>query len=139
VAELTALPTGLTGPTSISAGQDITVTAVGFQAGESVEIVMRSTPIVLGRVTAGPDGAISAAVTIPATAPSGDHHLYAFGLTSRTGVQLAVTVGVPDSLAFTGSSTAPLMALALMLLLAGVLLRRRATPRLVPVPVSTKR
>jgi hypothetical protein len=63
---------------------------------------MRSTPVTLGEVVAGPDGRATAAVTIPTEVAAGGHHLYMLGLTSRVGAQAATQVVGAPQLAVTG-------------------------------------
>ncbi|MDQ2677804.1 MAG: hypothetical protein M3Y51_03595 [Actinomycetota bacterium] len=80
------------------------------------------------------------AVTIPLGATVGEHHLYMYGTTSRTGVggltQVAAdpagAAGVharPTSLAFTGAGTAMLLALGAALVLAGASLQYHGARR----------
>lgn len=130
VAELVALSQGLDAPTTAAPGDAITVSAPGFLPGERVSVIMRSDPVTLGEVIAGPDGRATAAVRIPTDAPTGDHHLYLFGLSSRAGAQAPLTVTDERQLAFTGSSnSAGLATSALALLVTGALLLRNRRPR----------
>jgi hypothetical protein len=79
-------PTATLSATSVAAGGTITVSASGFTPFEQVEVWMHSTPTFLQTVRADAAGAVSATVTIPATAPAGQHRLELRGITSGLSV-----------------------------------------------------
>ncbi len=135
---LTALPMGLDVPPLVRPGQTITVTGSGFVPGETVRVIMMSEPVVLAEVAADGDGVAVAMVTIPLAATVGEHHLYMYGMTSRTGIGGLTQVAAdgtapaesrPAALAFTGAGSTPLLALALALVALGVALQVRGVRR----------
>ncbi|MET0764506.1 MAG: hypothetical protein ABWY29_06545 [Blastococcus sp.] len=65
----------LTGDEPLTAGEELTLSYAGFQPGEQVSLVMRSTPVDLGTFTADASGIVTANVTIPASAETGSHTL----------------------------------------------------------------
>ena len=65
----------LAGGEALTAGDDVTLSYSGFQPGEQVTLVMRSTPVELGTFTADAAGVVTATVTLPASAEAGSHTL----------------------------------------------------------------
>jgi len=57
----------------VEQGGEITVSGTGFGAGEELRVVLNSDPIDLGGVAADGDGAFSTTLTVPTSAPVGDH------------------------------------------------------------------
>ncbi len=80
------------GSGSVAQGGTVTVTGTGFAADEKVEFVLHSDPIVLGEATADAAGAVSATLTVPASAPVGDHQLIATGALSQRSATVALAV-----------------------------------------------
>ena len=62
------------------------MTGSGFVPGETVRVIMMSEPVVLAEVAADGDGVTVAIVASPLAATVGEHHLYMYGMTSRTGI-----------------------------------------------------
>jgi hypothetical protein len=60
---------------TVHPGDALSLDYTGFQPGEDVAIVMRSTPVDLGTFTADADGVVTAEVRIPASAEVGSHTL----------------------------------------------------------------
>jgi hypothetical protein len=127
-----------TSTSTIGPGGTVTVVGSSFVPGETITLVLHSTPVTLGTTTADPSGSFSANVTIPSDTPAGAHTVIATGSTGDSSTtdltvtgatpSVAVAVATPD-LPFTGADIAAVssvgaIALALggMLLLAG---RRR--------------
>lgn len=123
-------------------GGDISLTGVGFAAGESVQVWLHSDPVLLATVTADASGVLQATVTIPASAAPGAHEIVVTGLTSNGSASAALTVLAANSgnnagaggLGVTGGTlpvAALLSALVLLALGGGFLLlrRRRHTAR----------
>ncbi|HEY2042541.1 MAG TPA: Ig-like domain-containing protein [Jatrophihabitans sp.] len=71
------------GPVSSGAqlhpGDAVALAGSGFQPGETVSVVLRSTPVTLTSVTAGPSGNATASVTLPTTLSAGSHTLTLHG------------------------------------------------------------
>ena len=117
--------------------RSVTLTAVGFAPGETVDVTLHSTPIALGTLTADAAGAVEGDVTIPADVEPGYHTIELVGQTSARPVEVAVEVDAPRSpttrsqLPATGSPSAALASVAAALLVVGGALvaegrRRRA-------------
>ncbi|MDN4481262.1 hypothetical protein [Demequina muriae] len=70
---------------TVTAGDAITVSASGFQPGESVEVWLNSDPILLASTTAGSAGAVTLTVAIPADVPAGEHTLVVQGASGAAG------------------------------------------------------
>jgi surface-anchored protein len=111
--------------TSPRQGQVVTVQLGAEHADEWVAAWMFSTPTLLGGDWVQADAAGSIAVRIPADAPVGEHRVAVFAadgtLIGWTAVQVDPATGATptDSLAVTGSSATPLVAVIALLLLAG--------------------
>ncbi len=73
-------------------GGSVLVNGAGFAANESIKVEFHSTPVKLGKITAGKDGTFTAKVTIPKGATPGQHHLVFNGLTSKKEAKVAITV-----------------------------------------------
>jgi hypothetical protein len=125
-------------------GEKVTLIGTGFLPGSTIELIVYSTPISLGSITAGPDGTFTAEVTIPAGLAAGTHHLVATGVDQNGNVRnLVIEVAVDAAgagtvqnvrergLASTGASIALPVGGGLLALLAGggllVASRRRGT------------
>ncbi|KQR86698.1 hypothetical protein ASF96_10245 [Microbacterium sp. Leaf179] len=85
--------------TTVARGNQITVSASGFAAGESVEIWLHSTPVKLLSTTANADGTIAKTVTIPSDAAIGAHNIEVRGVTSGSAY---ASLTVANGLAVTG-------------------------------------
>jgi uncharacterized repeat protein (TIGR02543 family) len=110
-------------PTDADKGDTITITGTGFEPGESVDVVLHSTPILLTTVIADGVGAIHVTVTIPTGADTGGHSLVLTG--SVTGVS-ADPITINGSLASTGANPVLGILSALALIGIGLVLRMRA-------------
>ena len=131
-------PTGadpLTGlsTTQVGAGGTIEVDEGGFEPGESVNIVLYSTPVVLkAGVAADGDGRVVTSVRVPASTPSGAHTLVLYGESTVKAASITVTGSAGAQLPVTGfdsrDGTRSALALALILFGSGMLVagRRRA-------------
>jgi LPXTG-motif cell wall-anchored protein len=102
-----ALPvagTPLVTDSSISAGAEVSVTFGGFVPGEFVQLIVASTPQVIGSGYADAQGVVTLSGNIPASLTSGDHTLAVYAPGSGTGFRQPITV---DGLTLpaTGSST----------------------------------
>jgi YVTN family beta-propeller protein len=131
----TSAPTTLTTAqgaiTSVTAGEDVTVVGTGFLAYSTATIVAYSSPVVLGTVVTDANGDFSKPVTIPANLEVGSHNLVAFGVdpagaTHVLRLPFAITASPATptpttikALPSTGFDAAPVLWLALLLLMAG--------------------
>jgi hypothetical protein len=135
----------LTGvPPTVMRSQRITVGGTGYLPGSVIQLGIYSAPTSLGTVVADATGAFSVAVTIPADQSLGAHTVAASGisasgtarlLTAGTTVVLPPSTGAGSSsgaLPATGADGSPslgLMLAALLAILAGLALARRAHRR----------
>ena len=104
--------TGGTGSLSLSAstcsastGCTLTVSGSGFEAGETIDLTLHSTPTGLGTTRADSSGAFSTTVSVPAATPAGTHMIIATGETSATTASASFTVTVPTATATTIAAT----------------------------------
>lgn len=119
---------------SVTVGGSLSLTATGFQAGETVDATLRSTPVALGAFEADAAGTLTATVTIPADVEPGDHTIELVGRTSGRRATVAIEVlgraigGA--ALPATGRRDAPLAGAGAALVLVGAALvalaRRRS-------------
>src|SRR5690606_4715234 len=88
---------------SIIRGGSLTVSGSGYLPGDTLELWLHSTPVLLGTVTAT-GGAFSSTVVIPANTAAGQHHLVV--QSARSGTQsVPLTVAMPPVPAAPQSST----------------------------------
>ena len=131
---------------TVGDGGSLIVTGSGFLPGETVTLVLHSTPVTLGTAPADSQGAFSTSVIIPADTTPGNHTIVGTGntsgLTATTSIVVvsATTTGGTStggssgggSLAFTGADIAAMAGVgAIALALGGMLVfagrRRRVT------------
>jgi LPXTG-motif cell wall-anchored protein len=101
-----ALPvanTPLLSDNSLSAGTEVSVTFGGFTPGEFVQLIVASTPQVIGSGFANAQGVVNLSGTIPASLSSGNHTLAVYAPESGTGFKQPITVA-GLTLPATGSS-----------------------------------
>lgn len=113
------------GSLQVTAGGDVTAALYGYPSSVDGEIVMMSTPILLGKIRTGSDGSFVGQVTIPSDLPVGDHTivLTTAGRTTSMGFKLR-----PGVLPTTGFGDGTPATIALWLLTGGCFvayLRRR--------------
>ncbi len=85
-------PTLTVDQSSVPAGGTFSFTAVGFAPGETVDVVVHSTPLALTALVANSAGGVSGRDVLPATVPAGAHQLVLTGRASHATVQRAFTV-----------------------------------------------
>jgi hypothetical protein len=78
-------------PSSVPAGQNLTVTGTRFPTGP-VEVTLFSTPALLALVTVGPTGSFTVVVTIPGDTPPGVHRVVATGANGAVLAETSVNV-----------------------------------------------
>jgi LPXTG-motif cell wall-anchored protein len=130
-------PTGSVSPSTVVAGGQLTVSAVGFTPGELVDATVRSTPVAVGTATADADGAVVLTFTVPADVEPGMHEVVLVGQTSGVTVSVPFEVlaaaTAPGTLPVTGRTTGAQAALGIGLLglgtgLVALARRRQAVP-----------
>jgi LPXTG-motif cell wall-anchored protein len=121
---------GLTTDTSFSSGEAVSVTYGGFQPNEFVQLIVASTPQVIGSGYADANGFVTLTGEIPSSLAGGNHTLAVFAPESGIGFTQPITVAV-GLLPTTGSSRNDLLlSWVLMLTVAGILIlaiRRRSS------------
>lgn len=142
----------LAGDEPVPAGSPLTLSFAGYQPGEQVTLVMRSTPVELGTFTADASGVVTATFRLPESAEAGSHSLTFSGALSGDHVvrfQLAAAQEEPAAAQEEhGTAATPAQAEGLpralvlgaggVLLLGGglVVLRRRRTPATPSTPTG---
>jgi hypothetical protein len=105
LAVVQALPTASTPivtDTSISTGEVITVSFGGFTPFEYVQLIVASTPQVIGSGYANAQGVVTISGNLPASLTSGNHTLAVYAPVSGVGFSQPITVSQP-TLPATGS------------------------------------
>jgi hypothetical protein len=133
------VPATITASTSTpAAGGPITLTAKGFGSGTTVQFSVESTPQALGSAVANSSGVATLTTTLPANLSAGAHTIRAVG-TDASGAPLNVTTAItvaaagattttttaaasPTGLAATGSSSAGLVRIGVVIAVLGGLL-----------------
>ncbi len=82
----------LTDDPTLSPGQSVHLVLTGFSPGESVTVILHSAPRTLNAATAGADGTVDYAFTVPADLESGAHTLVFTGTQSAAVATFAFTV-----------------------------------------------
>ena len=128
-----ALPvanTPLVASNSLSTGTELTITVGGFTPGEFVQLIVASTPQVIGSGNADAQGFVTLTGTIPVNLGSGTHTLAVYAPASGTGFKQTITVS-GLSLPATGSNYNGVLILALLAVVVGTVVVARRQ-RLVP-------
>ncbi|MET4159337.1 hypothetical protein [Agromyces sp. PvR057] len=85
-------PTVTLSATDLAPGESFELEGAGFDADETVEVVLHSDPITVGTLTANGSGEVSGTLKVPAAAPEGPHTLVVTGATSGLTAEAAVTI-----------------------------------------------
>ena len=110
---------------SLSTGGEITVTFGGFTPFEFVQLIIASTPQVIGSGYANAQGFVTISGNLPATLGLGSHTLAVYAPVSGVGFSQPITVAQPRLPATGSNDQDRLLVVALMLLIGGLLMRRR--------------
>jgi hypothetical protein len=89
-------PTISVTPRTVVAGQDVTVFGSGFPAGRPIDILLFSTPVLLGTTAADGSGSFRATVTIPVGTAPGTHSVVAAVRGGGPQAETALTVVAPS-------------------------------------------
>jgi hypothetical protein len=125
---VTGLPraeTPLVPNNSLSTGGEVTVTFGGFTPFEYVQLIIASTPQVIGSGYANAQGFVTISGNLPTTLGSGSHTLAVYAPVSGVGFSQPITVSQPRLPATGSNDQDRLLMVALMLLIGGLLMRRR--------------
>jgi hypothetical protein len=110
---------------SLSTGGEVTVTFGGFTPFEYVQLIIASTPQVIGSGYANAQGFVTISGNLPTTLGSGSHTLAVYAPVSGVGFSQPITVSQPRLPATGSNDQDRLLMVALMLLIGGLLMRRR--------------
>jgi hypothetical protein len=110
---------------SLSTGGEITVTFGGFTPFEYVQLIIASTPQVIGSGYANAQGFVTISGNLPTTLGAGSHTLAVYAPVSGVGFSQPITVSQPRLPATGSNDQDRLLLVALMLLVGGLLVRRR--------------
>jgi len=125
---VTGLPraeTPLVPNNSLSTGGEVTVTFGGFTPFEYVQLIIASTPQVIGSGYANAQGFVTISGNLPATLGLGSHTLAVYAPVSGVGFSQPITVSQPRLPATGSNDQHRLLVVALMLLVGGLMMRRR--------------
>ena len=125
---ITGLPraeTPLVPDNSLATGGEVTVTFGGFTPFEYVQLIIASTPQVIGSSYANAQGFVTISGNLPATLGLGNHTLAVYAPVSGVGFSQPITVSQPKLPATGSNDQDRLLVVALLLLIGGVLMRRR--------------
>ena len=124
VLDLPSPPAPLAPSNQLVVGGSVTVTIDGFVPGETVQLVVMSTPQLLGRATAGPDGTVTVSGVLPDTLEPGDHVLAVYAPDSGRGYAQAFSISdpTPPQLPITGRTGPHIWILASLVSGCGLLL-----------------
>ena len=125
VASLPRAETPLVSDNSLSSGGEVTVTFSGFTPFEYVQLIVASTPQVIGSGYADAQGAVTITGNLPASLGSGSHTLAVYAPESGIGFSQPITVSQPKLPATGSNDQDRLLVVAMMLLFGGLLVRRR--------------
>jgi hypothetical protein len=100
-----------TGSASISTdaaapGDNVTITATGFNPAETVDFIMHSEPMLLGSVTSDSKGVATLAFTVPAKAETGLHTIDVIGQTSGKALKTSLQVTQQSTTTTTSTTVA---------------------------------
>jgi len=129
VVALPVASTPLVTDASVSAGAEVNVTFGGFVPGEFVQLIVASTPQVIGSGYANAQGFVTLSGNIPSNLTSGNHTLAVYAPDSGTGFKQPITVAGPK-LPATGSEPNRWLEMGMWAVIAGAVLttRRRRQP-----------
>ncbi len=115
---------------TVAPGGTIALAATGLVPGAKYDVVLHSTPVLIGSGIASPSGALRLTVTVPSGTPAGSHTVTVAASSDPSTVLASAPLSVTGALASTGSTPQPVLVGAAILLLAGAaLLAARRTAR----------
>ena len=125
VKALPKAPKPIVAEASIATSEAISVSFGGFKPFEYVQLIVASTPKVIGSGYANAQGVVTITGTLPNSLSSGSHTLAVYAPKSGIGFSQAITVS-QAKLPATGFDVMPLLIVLAMLFLVGYLSLRRA-------------
>jgi LPXTG-motif cell wall-anchored protein len=127
VQALPVAPTPIVADATISRGEEITVSFGGFTPFEFVQLIVASTPQVIGSGYANAQGVVTLSGNLPSTLASGNHTLAVFAPVSGIGFTQPITVSQPLLPATGSDGQNNLYVIAMLLFVLGLIVRRTST------------
>ena len=127
VQALPAAPTPIVADATISRGEEITVIFGGFTPFEFVQLIVASTPQVIGSGYANAQGVVTLSGNLPSNLASGNHTLAVFAPVSGIGFTQPITVSQPLLPATGSDGQNNLYVIAMLLFVLGLVVRRTST------------
>jgi LPXTG-motif cell wall-anchored protein len=127
VQALPVAPTPIVADATISRGEEITVIFGGFTPFEFVQLIVASTPQVIGSGYANAQGVVTLSGNLPSTLASGNHTLAVFAPVSGVGFTQPITVSQPLLPATGSDGQNNLFVIAMLLFVLGIVVRRTST------------
>ena len=127
VQALPAAPTPIVADATISTGEEITVSFGGFTPFEFVQLIVASTPQVIGSGYANAQGVVTLSGNLPSNLASGNHTLAVFAPVSGIGFTQPITVSQPLLPATGSDGQNNLYVIAMLLFVLGLVVRRTST------------
>jgi len=127
VQALPVAPTPIVADATISRGEEITVSFGGFTPFEFVQLIVASTPQVIGSGYANAQGVVTLSGNLPSNLASGNHTLAVFAPVSGIGFTQPITVSQPLLPATGSDGQNNLYVIAMLLFVLGLVVRRTST------------
>jgi len=127
VQALPVAPTPIVADATISTGEEITVRFGGFTPFEFVQLIVASTPQVIGSGYADAQGVVTLRGNLPSNLASGNHTLAVFAPVSGVGFTQPITVSQPLLPATGSDGQNNLFVIAMLLFVLGIVVRRTTT------------
>jgi LPXTG-motif cell wall-anchored protein len=127
VQALPVAPTPIIADATISTGEEITVSFGGFTPFEFVQLIVASTPQVIGSGYADAQGVVTLRGNLPSNLASGNHTLAVFAPVSGVGFTQPITVSQPLLPATGSDGQNNLYVIAMLLFVLGLVVRRTST------------
>ena len=124
VQALPTAPTPIVADTSISIGEEISVSFGGFTPFEFVQLVVASTPQVIGSGYANAQGVVTLSGNLPSNLSAGNHTLALYAPGSGVGFTQPISVSQPTLPATGSDGNGNLYVVALLLFVLGLVVRR---------------
>jgi LPXTG-motif cell wall-anchored protein len=124
---LPVAPTPIVADATISRGEEITVSFGGFTPFEFVQLIVASTPQVIGSGYANAQGVVTLSGNLPSNLASGNHTLAVFAPVSGVGFTQPITVSQPLLPATGSDGQNNLYVIAMLLFVLGLVVRRTST------------
>ncbi len=127
VQALPVAPTPIVADATISTGEEITVSFGGFTPFEFVQLIVASTPQVIGSGYADAQGVVTLRGNLPSNLASGNHTLAVFAPVSGIGFTQPITVSQPLLPATGSDGQNNLFVIAMLLFVLGIVVRRTSS------------